>query len=75
VPFGDVPRSNFRETAKLVAFIEEEMKGLCINDEDFQAGKWLSKVSRLLSSPRIQRHNRNGSHQVAEMIKDILFPL
>jgi hypothetical protein len=72
VPFGYVPRSNFRETAKLVAFIEKEMEGLCINDEDFQAGKWLPKVSRLLNFPRIQRHDHNGSHQVADMIRDIL---
>jgi len=72
VPFGYVPRSNFRETGKLVAFIEKEMTGLCIGDEEFKAGKWLSKVSRLLSFPRIQRHNRNGSHQAAGMIRDIL---
>jgi UDP-N-acetylglucosamine:LPS N-acetylglucosamine transferase len=72
VPFGYVPRSNFRETAKLVEFIEKEMKGLGINDEDFQACKWLPKVSRLLNFPRIQRHNRNGSYQVANMIRDIL---
>lgn len=74
VPFGYVPRSNFRETAKLVAFIEKEMEGLSINDVDFQAGKWLPKVSRLLNFPRIQRHNRNGSYQAAKMIRDILFP-
>ena len=72
VPFGYVPRSNFRETAKLVEFIEKEMEGLCINDEDFYAGKWLSKASRLLNSPRIQRHECNGSHQVADMVRDIL---
>jgi hypothetical protein len=74
VPFGYVPRSNFRETHKLVAFIEKEMEGLCVNDEDFQACKWLPKVSRLLNFPRIQRHNRNGSYQAADMIRDILFP-
>jgi UDP:flavonoid glycosyltransferase YjiC (YdhE family) len=72
VPFGYVPRSNFRETDKLVAFIEKEMKGICINEEEFQVGKWLPKVSRLLNFPRIPRHDRNGSHQVASMIKDIL---
>jgi UDP-N-acetylglucosamine:LPS N-acetylglucosamine transferase len=72
VPFGYVPRSNFRETDKLVAFIEKEMKGLCINDEDFQAGNWLGKVSQLLNFPRTQRHHRNGSHQVAGFI-DIMF--
>jgi hypothetical protein len=72
VPFGYVPRSNFRETGKLVAFIEREMKGLRIDDEEFKAGKWLPKVSRLLNLSRIPRYDRNGSHQVAGMIRDIL---
>ena len=74
MPFGYVPRSNFRETGKLVAFIEKEMAGLWIGDEEFKEGKWLSKVSQLLSFPRILRHNPNGSHQAADMIRDILFP-
>ena len=74
VPFGYVPRPNFRETDKLVAFIKKEMTGFCIGDEEFKAGKWLSKVSQLLSFPKTQRHNRNGFHQVADLIRDILFP-
>ena len=72
VPFGYVPRSNFRETAKLVAFIEKEINGLYVGIEDFQAGKWLRKISQLLDLNRTQRHNSNGSHQVAAMITDLL---
>jgi UDP-N-acetylglucosamine:LPS N-acetylglucosamine transferase len=72
VPFGYVPRSNFRETDKLVAFIEKEMKGICIGDEEFKAGNWLGKVTRLLNFSRTKRHNPNGSHQAAGMIRDIL---
>jgi hypothetical protein len=72
VPFGYVPRSNFRETEKLVAFIEKEMEGVRINDTEFSAGKWLPKVSRLLNLTRITRHNRNGSLQAAGLINDIL---
>jgi len=64
--------TNFRKSGKLVAFIEKEMKGLCINDEDFKAGKWLEKISQLLNLPCIQRPNRNGSYQAAGMIRDIL---
>jgi len=75
VPFGYVARSNFRETDKLVAFIEKEMKGLRIGDEEFKAGNWLPKVSQLLNIPRTKQYNRNGSHQAAGMIRDILFPL
>jgi hypothetical protein len=72
VPFGYVARSNFRETEKLVAFIEKEMKGVQIGDEEFKTGKWLSKISRLLNFSRIPRQDRNGSHQAAGMIRDIL---
>ena len=72
VPFGYVPRANFRETAKLVAFIEKKIKGLCVGVEDFQAGKWLRQVSQLLALNQIQRQNSNGSHQVAAMIVDLL---
>jgi uncharacterized protein (TIGR00661 family) len=72
VPFGYVPRSNFRETSKLVAFIEKEMKGLYIKDEDFQAGNWIGNVSRLLSLPRIKRLNQNGAYQVADFIANLL---
>ncbi|UCD31096.1 MAG: hypothetical protein JSV38_09775 [Desulfobacterales bacterium] len=72
VPFGYVSRSNCRETDKLVAFIEKDIKGLSVGIEDFQAGKWLRKASQLLDFSRTQRHNSNGSHQVAAMITDFL---
>ena len=72
VPFGYVPRSNFRETDKLVEYIEKEMKGLCISIEEFQAGKWLQKISQLLDFRRAQRYDHNGSHQAAAFITDLL---
>ncbi len=72
VPFGYVPRSNFRETDKLVEFIEKKMKGLRIGDEEFKDGKWLKNVSQLLKLSRTKRHHRNGSHQAAGLIKNLL---
>jgi UDP-N-acetylglucosamine:LPS N-acetylglucosamine transferase len=72
LPFGYVPRSNFRETEKLVAFIEKEMEGVRINDTEFSSGKWLPKVFRLLNLPRIPRYDRNGSLQAAGLINDLL---
>jgi len=72
VPFGYVPRSNFRETAKLVAFIEKEMKGLCISIEDFKAGKWLRNIFQLLNLQLTQRFDRNGSYQAAAIITDLV---
>ena len=72
VPFGYVPRPNFRETDPLVAFIEKEMKGICIGAEDFLSGRWLRNVHLLLDFPRIQRQDGNGSKQVADMIINLL---
>ncbi len=72
VPFGYVARSNFRETDRLVAFIEKEMQGIRIHDKEFKVGQWLPNVSRLLNFPRLVRPDWNGSRQVARMIKDVL---
>ena len=72
VPFGYVPRSNFRETEKLTAFIEKEMEGLRIHDTEFNSGKWIPKISRLLNLNRVPQHVRNGSFQAAGLINDIL---
>ena len=72
VPFGYVPRTNFRETDKLVAFIEKEMQGICIDADDFLAGKWLQNVQQLLDFPRTQRPDGDGSHQAAGMITQAL---
>jgi hypothetical protein len=73
VPFGYVARSNFRETEKLIAFIEKEIKGVHIGYQEFKTGKWLPKISRLLNYSRISRQDRNGSHQAARMVRDIIF--
>lgn len=72
VPFGYVPRPNFRETDNLIEFIEKEMQGICIGAEDFLAGKWLRKVHQLLDLPRIHRKDVNGAHQAAAMITKLL---
>jgi hypothetical protein len=72
VPFGYVPRSDFRETNKLVAFIEKEMEGVRVDDTEFGSGEWIPKISRLLNLARIPRHDRNGSPQAAGLINDIL---
>jgi hypothetical protein len=72
VPFGYVPRPNFREMDKLVAFIEQEIAGVRIDAEDFLAGKWLRNVGELLDYPRVQRSDVAGAQQAAGMIADML---
>jgi UDP-N-acetylglucosamine:LPS N-acetylglucosamine transferase len=72
VPFGYVPRPNFRETDKLIEFIKKEMKGVCIGADDFLAGKWIREVRQLLDFPCIHRQGVNGSRQTAAMITNML---
>jgi UDP-N-acetylglucosamine:LPS N-acetylglucosamine transferase len=72
VPFGYVPRPNFREMPPLIAFIEKEMSGMCIDADDFLAGKWLRKARQLLDFPRTQRPDGDGSRQAASMITQLL---
>jgi uncharacterized protein (TIGR00661 family) len=72
VPFGYIPRSNFRESDRMVEFIEREIPGIAVEESDFQKGIWVSKLNDLLSLVRAQRNVCNGAEQVGRFIADIL---
>lgn len=72
LPFGYVPRSSFRESDRLCAFIEAEMPGLALDDATFHAGKWIDRMPDLLSIPRINRQTPNGADQIARRLADML---
>lgn len=67
VPFGYVPRPSFRESYELTAFIEKNMNGIPIKDDEFEKSLWLSKLPYLLSLPRICRNDPNGADQIANL--------
>jgi UDP:flavonoid glycosyltransferase YjiC (YdhE family) len=72
IPFGYVGRPKFRETQALTAFIEQEMRGLPIEETQFQSGSWLSSLEELLALPRTQRSDSCGADQIADFICDLL---
>ncbi len=72
VPFGYIPRANFRESDELVAYIEKNMTGMCLKDLEYQNGKWLSSLDELLQLPRLVRAGTNGAGQVALFLEDLL---
>ena len=71
-PFGYVARENFRESGILVSFIEREMAGIAVKEEDFVTGEWISQLSSLLDLPRLQRSGPAGADQAAGFIYDLV---
>jgi UDP:flavonoid glycosyltransferase YjiC (YdhE family) len=72
VPFGYISRPNFRESQKLARFIQREMTGIPIAEDDFYSGDWISVLPGLLKLRRIRRRGSNGAHQAAVYIKNFL---
>ncbi len=44
IPFGYIARSDFRESPILVCYIENRMQGFAIEDREFYAGSFLSRL-------------------------------
>ena len=74
VPFGYVSRNRFRESQKLVSFIENRMPGLPISEDAFYSGAWLSSLPDLLALPRIRHKHPRGAEQIACFIHDLIKP-
>ncbi len=68
VPFGFIARPRFRESEKLVEFIEKNIHGVSIEPAEFQCGSWVARLDDLLSLPRIAKKRANGARQVADFV-------
>ena len=68
VPFGYVPRKHYPETPGLVDFIEKNIDGVALGIDDFNSGRWIDDLPRLMAMPRRQRCEGNGSSQIAAYI-------
>jgi len=68
IPFAYVTRPRFRESPPLAAFIQANMQGFEIGEDEFQAGAWIDHLSALLNLPRITRAQPNGADQIADFI-------
>ncbi|MGD8985792.1 MAG: glycosyltransferase family protein [Desulfobacteraceae bacterium] len=74
VPFGYVARSRFRESQKLVSFVESKMPGLPISGDQFYRGGWIPSLPDLLALPRIHRTDPRGAEQIARFIHKLIKP-
>ncbi|MCD6384592.1 hypothetical protein J7M23_02340 [Candidatus Sumerlaeota bacterium] len=73
VPYGYIKREKFPETEVLTNFITAQMKGIAIEKEGLQDGRWLSQLRDLLSLPRVPREvSTSGAEQVARFIWSLL---
>jgi len=72
VPYGYILRSKFPESYAFSKFIEQNMNGIEISEQDFNNGKWIDNIERLLSLNTINRSETNGSDQAAEYIHSLL---
>lgn len=71
-PFGYVNRSGFRESEALSRFIERNMRGTAVTEEEFHEGSWVSKITELLSMKRLTPGGVNGSEQIARAILQLI---
>jgi len=74
VPFGYAVRSNFRESASMVGFIEKEMHGIFLDESEFYKGEWTAKLNDLLGLPHVQRSAPNGADQIGSFVAGLINP-
>ncbi len=72
VPFGYIKRSRFQESEILAGYIRDHMNGIPIEEEEFQAGTWVRRLSDLLACGRICRGGPNGAEQIARFLHTLL---
>jgi hypothetical protein len=68
VPYIYTARAHFRETATIASFIEKELGGFEIQEEEFLEGEWIPGLITLLEQPRSNTERPNGALQAAKFI-------
>jgi hypothetical protein len=71
VPFGYVVRPDFRESSSLASFIQEQMEGICIQEENFDSAAWVSRLDDLLALPRSIPSVPNGASEIARFLSGL----
>jgi len=72
VPFGYVMRGDFRESPVLVAFVQDNMKGMLIAEEKFYNGTWVAGLNDLLALPRVSCKAPNASIEIGRFLLRVL---
>ncbi|MBE7552812.1 MAG: hypothetical protein HS126_17210 [Anaerolineales bacterium] len=71
IPFGYIPRPDFRESDVLARYLEQYMSGLAITANQFAGGEWVSLLPNLLALPRFERNGANGAEQAAQFMLNL----
>jgi hypothetical protein len=72
VPFGYVPRPDFRESTVMADFIERQQMGQVLPLAALQSGAWGDHVAGLLAQPPRRPAARNGADEAAVFILERL---
>ncbi len=72
VPYGYIPRSTFKESEVLEAFVNHQMNGCSISESQFRDGSWTSFLPEILSLPGIKRNDPNGAAEAAQFVCKVL---
>jgi hypothetical protein len=72
VPYGYIPRSSFKESEILEAFVKEQMSGCAISETQYKEGSWISFLPDILALPVIKRSDSNGAEEAAQFIYKVL---
>lgn len=72
VPYGYIPRFNFKESDILEEFVKKQMNGRAISEIQFQEAGWLSYLHEIVDLPGIERNGPNGAVEVAQFICRVL---
>ncbi len=72
VPYIYTARAHFRETATIAAFIEKELGGFEIQEEEFLGGEWIPGLLKLMGQSRPKEERSNGAAQAAKAILSVL---
>ncbi len=68
VPYIYTARAHFRETATIAAFIEKELGGFEIQEEEFLEGGWIPGLVEILKKPKRLGEKQNGAEEAARFI-------
>jgi hypothetical protein len=72
IPFGCIPRPQFRESDVLISYIMQNNPCIKISSEDFASGEWINQLPELLAIGRVKRTGPNGADQVASLVNQFI---
>lgn len=67
-----VGRENFPESRVLIDFIQNNMSGISIHQNDFFGGSWLQRIDEILALPPAPPAKENGADRVAVFLHSLL---